>query len=82
VKRGIWEVILNLPEYDCLSFLELLTVTGTPHLFHHSCYIVAEVEEGPVSGLGGYNPDTQGFPKLQEALPKFMGNWADFLSRR
>ncbi|GAK58562.1 hypothetical protein U27_05536 [Candidatus Vecturithrix granuli] len=78
VKRGIWEVILNLPENDCLSFLELLTVTGAPHLFHHSCYIIAEVQEGPVSGLGGYNPDTQGYPKLIEALPEVYGKLGRF----
>jgi len=70
VRRGIWEVVLDLPEDDCLGFLELLTVTGAPHLFHHSCYLVAEVEEGPVSGLGGYDPDTEGYPKLMEALPE------------
>ena len=45
VKRGIWEVVLNQPEDDCLSFLELLTITDTPHLFHHSCYLVAEAED-------------------------------------
>ena len=70
VKRGIWEVVLNQPEDDCLSFLELLTVTDTSHLFHHSCYLIAEAEEGPVSGLGGYDPDTQGYSRLLEALPK------------
>lgn len=70
VKRGIWEVILNEPEDKCFTFLELLSVTQTPHLFHHSCYVVAEVEGGPVSGLGGYDPDTQGYHKLLEALPE------------
>ena len=68
VGRGIWEVILNLPEHDCLSFLELLTITNTPHLFHHSRYLVAEAESGPVSGLGGYDPDMLGYPKLIETL--------------
>jgi ribosomal protein S18 acetylase RimI-like enzyme len=70
VGRGIWEVILNLPEHDCLSFLELLTITDTPHLFHHSCYLVAETKSGPVSGLGGYDPDTLSYPKLIETLPE------------
>jgi ribosomal protein S18 acetylase RimI-like enzyme len=68
VKRGIWEVILNAPETDCLYFLELLAITDTPHLFHHSCYLIAETEAGPVSGLGGYDPDTLGYPRLMEAL--------------
>ena len=56
VKRGIWEVILNEPEDKCLAFLELLSVTQTPHLFHHACYLVAEIEGRPVAGLGGYDP--------------------------
>jgi ribosomal protein S18 acetylase RimI-like enzyme len=73
VKRGIWEVILNQPEEDCLSFLELLTITNTPHLFHHSCYLIAETESGPVSGLGVYDPDILGYPKLIEALPEVYG---------
>jgi ribosomal protein S18 acetylase RimI-like enzyme len=73
VKRGIWEVILNQPEDDCLRFLELLTITDTPHLFHHSCYLIAEVEAGPVSGLGGYDPDILDYPRLLENLPEVYG---------
>ena len=73
VKRGIWEVILNQPEEDCLSFLELLTITSTPHLFHNSCYLIAEAEARPVSGLGGYDPDTLGYPRLLESLPEVYG---------
>jgi ribosomal protein S18 acetylase RimI-like enzyme len=70
VKRGIWEVILHQPEGDCLRFLERLTLTSTPHLFHHSCYLIAKTETGPVSGLGGYDPDLLGYPKLLESLPE------------
>ncbi len=70
LKRGIWEVILNQPEGDCLRFLELLTVTSIPHLFHHSCYLIAEAEAGPVSGIGGYDPDLLGYHKLLESLPE------------
>ncbi len=70
VKRGIWEVVLNQSEDNCLKFLEFLTITNTRHLFHHSCYLIAETESGPVSGLGGYDPDTQGYPRLLEALPE------------
>ncbi len=73
VKRGIWEVVLNQPEADCLNFLELLTITHTPHLFHHSCYLIADAEVGPVSGLGGYDPGELGYPRLAEALPEVYG---------
>jgi len=70
VKRGIWEVILNLSERDCLAFLALLAVTDAPHLFHHSYYLVAEAEGMAVSGLGGYDPNVQGYDSLQKALPE------------
>jgi ribosomal protein S18 acetylase RimI-like enzyme len=70
VKRGIWEVILGESENICLAFLELLAVTKTPHLFHHSCYLVAELGGQPVAGLGGYDPLVLGYPALRRALPE------------
>jgi ribosomal protein S18 acetylase RimI-like enzyme len=70
VKRGIWEVILNMPEDECLGFLKLLAVSDTPHLFHYSCYLIAETEGKAVAGLGGYDPNTLGYPALQQALPE------------
>ena len=70
VKRGIWEVILGESENKCLAFLELLAVTETPHLFHHSCYLVAELGSQPVAGLGGYDPRVLDYPALLRALPE------------
>ena len=70
VNRGIWEVILGESENKCLAFLELLAVTETPHLFHHSCYLVAEFGSQPVAGLGGYDPRVLGYPTLRRALPE------------
>jgi ribosomal protein S18 acetylase RimI-like enzyme len=72
VQKGIWEVILGEPEDKCLRFLEGLAVTETPHLFHHSCYLVAEAGGGPVAGLGGYDPEVMGYPALQNVLPKLL----------
>ena len=68
VKRGIWEVILGSSEKDCLAFLEMVAVTHTPHLFQHTCYLVAELDGQPVAGLGGYDPNKLGYPALQKAL--------------
>jgi translation initiation factor 4G len=70
VKRGIWEVILGESENKCIAFLELLAITETPHLFHYSCYLVAEVRGQPVAGLGGYDPRVLGYPAVQHALPE------------
>jgi len=68
VKRGIWEVILGSSEKDCLAFLKMVAVTQTPHLFQHTCYLVAELDGEPVAGLGGYDPNKLGYPALQKAL--------------
>ena len=70
VKKGIWEVILGMPEEQCLYFLKLLSVTKIPHFFHHSCYLLADVEGSPVAGLGGYDPAISGNSALWKALPE------------
>ena len=70
VTRGIWEVILDGTEQENLKFLSLLAVTTIPHLFHYSCYLIAESDGRPVSGLGGYDPNSMGYPALQQAMPQ------------
>ena len=70
VSKGIWEVVLGMPEEQCLHFLGLLSNTTIPHLFHHSCYLVADVDGMPRAGLGGYDPNTHGNPALLQALPE------------
>ena len=68
VKRGIWEVILGGREEECLAFLQLIAVTKIPHLFHYSCYLVAEVDGSPAGGLGGYDPRYLGYQALRKAI--------------
>jgi len=68
VQRGIWEVILGGTEAECLAFLQLLTVTQTLHLFHHSCFLMAEVNGRPVAALGGYDPKSLGYAALRRAM--------------
>lgn len=70
VTRGIWEVILGGTEQECLIFLKHLAVTTTPHLFHHSCYLIAESDGKPAAGLGGYDPSRLGYIALQKAMPE------------
>jgi translation initiation factor 4G len=68
VQRGIWEVILGGTEEECLFFLRKLVVTKTPHLFHYSCFLVAEVDGHPMAALGGYDPRSLGYPALRKAV--------------
>jgi translation initiation factor 4G len=68
VQRGIWEVILGGTEEECLAFLQMLVVTKVPHLFHYSCFLLAEVDGRPVAALGGYDPRSLGYPALRKAI--------------
>jgi ribosomal protein S18 acetylase RimI-like enzyme len=68
VQRGIWEVILGGTEEECLAFLQLLAVTNTPHLFHHSCFLIAEADRRPVAALAGYDPRFLGYAALRRAI--------------
>lgn len=68
VQRGIWEVILGGTEEENLAFLKRLTVTQTHHLFHYTCFIVAEVDGRLAAALGGYDPKVLGYPALREAV--------------
>jgi len=70
VKKGIWEVVLNTTEYECLRFLQQIAITPAPHLFHYTCSLVAEVNNIPAGSLGGYNPKVSGYQALQAALPE------------
>jgi translation initiation factor 4G len=70
VTRGIWEVILGATEQDNLEFLKLLAVTARPHLFHYSCYLIAELDGKPAAGLGGYDPKICGYEALRRAMPE------------
>jgi ribosomal protein S18 acetylase RimI-like enzyme len=69
VSKGIWEVVLNTTEEECLRFLEHIVVTEIPHLFHYSCYFIAETSDNiPVGSLGGYDPKKLGYSSLQYGL--------------
>ncbi len=68
VQRGIWEVILGGTEDECLAFLQKLVITKTPHLFHYSCFLVAEVDGHPAAALGGYDPRSLGYQALRKAV--------------
>lgn len=71
VARGIWEIVLDASEEECLQFLALTTATVVPHLFQYSCSFIAETDGNiPVGSLGGYDPEKMGYRALQQALPE------------
>lgn len=54
-QRGVWDIIFGMPENECITFLEHLTVTEAHHMFHYSDFIIAEVDGCPVAALSGYD---------------------------
>ena len=72
LERGIWDIIISRPENECLTFLEHLTVTAEPHMFHYSIFIVAEMDERPVAALSGYDPETLGEEMVAPHWPVVM----------
>jgi translation initiation factor 4G len=71
VSKGIWEVVLNASEEECLRFLKHVVVTEIPHLFHHTFYFIAETSGNtPVGSLVGYDPNKYGYRALISALPE------------
>jgi ribosomal protein S18 acetylase RimI-like enzyme len=72
VQRGIWEVILRGREQECMTFLQSLTITQTPHLFHHSCFLIGEMGGRPAAAIGGYDPKCLGYPTLRKAIKEVI----------
>ena len=69
-SRAILEYLLGGKPNDCMTFLQMLLITSSPHLFHHSCYMIAENSDGPVAIMGGYDPKTMGYQALHAATPE------------
>jgi translation initiation factor 4G len=73
VTRGIWEVILGGTEEETFHFLQSLSITQIPHLFHYSYYLIAEDKSSdPLGSLGGYDPKIAGYGALQQAIPEVV----------
>lgn len=73
LDRGIWEYLYDRDEAATLSYLEALAVTDTVHLFHHSRFVIAEVDGRPAAAMCGYDPATQGFGTFGAVLPELAG---------
>src|SRR5215475_9390639 len=62
LQRGWFDITLDRPEPECLEFLRHLTMTRTVSWWHHSLFLVAEVDNRPASALcrfragDGYSP--------------------------
>jgi ribosomal protein S18 acetylase RimI-like enzyme len=68
LEKGMWDFVVGGSEADCLRYLETLAVTEQAHWAHYSRFIVAEVEDRPVSALCGYFEAEHGTVALRAAM--------------
>jgi ribosomal protein S18 acetylase RimI-like enzyme len=61
LDRGIWEYLNQHDESETLDFLRRVAVTETVHLFHHSLFLVAELDGEAGAAMCGYDSGSQGF---------------------
>jgi GNAT superfamily N-acetyltransferase len=68
LKRGPWDIAFEDRVEDCLAFLGRLALTKTRSWFHHSGFIVAEVDGRAAAALCGFDPREAGTPALMQAV--------------
>lgn len=68
VPRGFWDFYLDGSEDEMLHYIERLANTSKPHLFHHSAFLVAEVNGRPAAALCGYFEEENGVAALNAVL--------------
>jgi ribosomal protein S18 acetylase RimI-like enzyme len=61
LDRGIWEYVNSTGEADSRAFLRRLATTNAVHMFHHSLFLVAELDGEPGAAMCAYDSSTQGF---------------------
>jgi ribosomal protein S18 acetylase RimI-like enzyme len=67
---GLWEHFVGGSEEECLSFLRMISLTNTPHLFHHDTFLIAQEDGQSVAGLSCYDPTSLGMLAFVKALPE------------
>lgn len=70
LPRGFWDYYIDGGESECLKYLEALASSERPHLFHHSAFLVAEVDGRPAAALCGYFEEELGFGALAAVMPE------------
>lgn len=68
LPRGFWDFYLDRGDREILHYLELLAQTAATHPFHHSAFLVAEVDGRPAAGLCGFFEEENGFREFGRVL--------------
>jgi translation initiation factor 4G len=64
LDRGVWEYLNDHDEAQTLGFLRGIATSGAVHLFHHSLFLVAEIDGEPAAAMCGYDSATQGLDRF------------------
>jgi ribosomal protein S18 acetylase RimI-like enzyme len=70
LPRGFWDFFIGPDERECLRYLTALAATEKPHPFHHSVFLVAEVDGRPASAMCGFFEEETGFALLGGVMPE------------
>lgn len=70
LPRGFWDYFIGPDERECLRYLTALASTDTPHPFHHSVFLVAEVDGRPAAAMCGFTEEETGFGLLGTVMPE------------
>jgi ribosomal protein S18 acetylase RimI-like enzyme len=73
LERGIWEYVNDHTEAQTLDFLARVAVTDKVHVFHHSLFVIAEVDGEPAAAMCAYDSTTQGFDVYVSELGGLAG---------
>ncbi len=76
--RGWFDIALNGAEGICLDYLRRLTLTPALSWWHHSRFLVAEVDGAPVSALSTFRA-ADAYPLSQQAMTEAAQklDWSD-----
>jgi ribosomal protein S18 acetylase RimI-like enzyme len=83
LRRGLWDLIIGADEAGCLDYLTRLAVAEPRSLYHHSSYIVAEVDGERAAALCGFDPRDGGWAIAGEAMSNVQRDlgWTEAESR-
>ena len=70
LPRGFWDFFIGPDERECLRYLTALAATEKPHPFHHSVFLVAEVDGRPAAAMCGFTEEETGFALLGGVMPE------------
>jgi ribosomal protein S18 acetylase RimI-like enzyme len=74
VKKGWFDIMLARPEAECLEFVRRLALAETPSWWHHSLFLIAEVDGKPASALCRFRAG-DGYPLSERAMMEVVASY-------